>query len=100
MDANCTSSASTGFSARRESIHWLTAALLVGSFALVWVLDRLARGLIARRMLGLHRDIGLLILALTLLRLLWRLASRRPPRIAPPASHRRAGLGPLAWCRS
>ena len=92
MDALTAPEASTGFSATTRVIHWLTAVLLVGSFALVWVLDWLAPGPDRAQMVGLHRNIGLLILALTLLRLLWRLASRRPPRIAPPRWPWAAGM--------
>jgi cytochrome b561 len=56
----------------------------VGSFALVWSIGWLPTGSARSQVLGLHRTIGLLILSVTVLRVLWRLASHRPPATGTP----------------
>ena len=93
MDAQATSDqASVRFSPARRAMHWLTVLLLVGSFALVWAVDWLPPGQNRAQVVGLHRTIGLLVLSLTLLRLVWSLVSRRPPRITAPRWPWAAGL--------
>ncbi len=69
-------------------IHWLTVMMLVGSFAIVWSIGWLPAGPARVQAVGLHRTIGMLVLVVTVLRLLWRLASQRTPRI---------GMSPWRW---
>ncbi|HET6631915.1 MAG TPA: cytochrome b [Rhodanobacteraceae bacterium] len=62
-----------------QLFHWLIAALIIlqGSLGL-WMVSLPKRpGVIP--IFSLHKSIGLTILALALLRLCWRLATRRPP---------------------
>jgi cytochrome b561 len=92
MDMPTSDDAAARFSTTTRAIHWLTVLLLVGSFALVWAVDWLPPGQYRAQVVGLHRTIGLLVLSLTLLRLLWSLASRRPPRITMPRWPWAAGL--------
>jgi cytochrome b561 len=77
-----------GFGLTTRMIHWLTALMLVGSFALVWSIGWLPAGPARAQAVGLHRTVGLLVLVVTILRLLWRLVSRRPPVI---------GKSPWIW---
>ena len=77
-----------GFGLVARVIHWLTVLMLVGSFALVWSVGWLPAGPARVQAVGLHRTIGLLALSVTVLRVLWRLASRRPPGI---------GTSPWRW---
>jgi cytochrome b561 len=65
-------------------IHWLTVLMLVGSFGVVWSVGWLSAGPARAQAVGLHRSIGLLVLAVTVLRVLWRLASRRLPVTGTP----------------
>lgn len=76
---------SAGFGLVARVMHWLTLLLLVGSFALVWSIGWLPAGGARAQAVGLHRSIGLLVLLVTLLRVLWRLAKRRPPGLASAA---------------
>jgi cytochrome b561 len=92
MDTPTRDAATARFSAPRRAIHWLTVLLLAGSFGLVWAVDWLPPGQNRAQVVGLHRTIGLLVLTVTLLRLLWSLMGRRPPRIAAPRWPWAAGL--------
>jgi cytochrome b561 len=72
---------SAGFNLGTRTFHWLTLLMLVGSFAVVWSIEWLPVGPARAQAVGLHRTIGLLVLVVTVLRVLWRLVSRRPPGI-------------------
>jgi cytochrome b561 len=67
------------FNLGRRAFHWLTVLMLVGSFAVVWSVGWLSAGQARAQAVSLHRTIGLLVLLVTVLRMLWRLVSRRPP---------------------
>ena len=82
MNPQTSDNAPTRFGITTRAIHWLTVVLLLGSFALVWAVDWLPPESSRAQLVGLHRTVGLIVLSLTLLRLLWSLTSRRPPRIA------------------
>ena len=59
--------------------HWLSAALLAGTFGLAWSFDALGPGATAGWLVTIHRSVGLTILGLTVLRLAWRAAHPLPP---------------------
>jgi cytochrome b561 len=59
--------------------HWLMALLILGNGALGLFMDGLRPSLNKINVFALHKSIGLTVLALFLLRLLWRTADRRPP---------------------
>jgi cytochrome b561 len=65
-------------------IHWLTAAAVLGLLGLGTYVARMEVGLGNLWLFGLHKSLGLTVLALTLLRLAWHLASPPPPPIAGP----------------
>ncbi len=67
-------------------LHWLVAGLLIANVALVWLIDFLPDAA-ARPAINLHKSIGLTVLALVVIRILWRL-THRPPAL--PASYRPA----------
>ncbi len=68
-----------GFGAVTRVVHWLTVLMLLAGFALVWSVGWLPAGPDRAQAVGLHRTVGLLVLSVTLLRVLWRLLSRRRP---------------------
>lgn len=65
-------------------LHWLTAVLVLGLFALAEIWGFLPRGTPTRRLLqSLHISFGLAFAAVFVLRLVWRLsAGRRLPPVA------------------
>ncbi|TQV84683.1 cytochrome b [Exilibacterium tricleocarpae] len=67
-------------------LHWLTALTVVGLFALgLWMVDLTYYDAWYQRGPDLHRSIGVLLAAVVILRLLWRLGNPRP---TPLPSHR------------
>jgi cytochrome b561 len=79
------------FGLTTRALHWLTVLMLVGGFVVVWSVGWLPVGPARAQAVGLHRTIGLLVLLVTVLRVLWRLFSRRPPMI---------GTSLLRWAAS
>lgn len=71
-----------GYTAVAIVLHWAIAAAIVGNFLLgLWMheaIDAAATRAHAVAVFQLHKSIGLSVLALTLLRLLWRLTHRAP----------------------
>ena len=67
------------YGAIAQSLHWTAVALVLLAWALGVIGDELPEG--ASRALGLfiHASAGLLIIALTVLRLVWRLVDPSPP---------------------
>ena len=66
------------------ALHWLTF-LLVLSLAIIGLsMVELPTGLLKLKVYALHKSLGLTVLALTALRLLWRLVERRPPMLTAP----------------
>jgi cytochrome b561 len=83
-----------------RTLHWLIAAALLAQIAFGFSLDEIApRGTPSRAaVINLHKSFGLVLGALILLRLGWRLAHRPPlwPASLPPWQRRAAGLGHAA----
>ena len=68
-----------------KTFHWVMALLILGNGALAFWMDGLKLSMLKINMFAVHKSIGLTVLALFLLRLLWRSVDRRPPD--EPAPH-------------
>ncbi len=64
------------YHAAARALHWTIAVLLIGNLASGFLKDALD-GVV--RIVPLHKSVGLTVLALSVLRLGWRLMSRTPP---------------------
>ena len=75
--------------------HWLLALLIVGAFALGWIMtDIPGLSMTKLKYYSWHKWAGVTVLALAALRLLWRLTHRAPPYPASmPAWQQRAANG-------
>ena len=73
---------STRWGSLSQLLHWLIVALVVAQVALALVFKSLHRGPLVFALVNTHKSIGITILALMLIRLLWRWGSRIPD---PPA---------------
>lgn len=60
-------------------LHWLLAALIVFMAALGWYMMSVEREPGGQQWMDLHRSIGLVVAALVLLRIVWRLGHRPQP---------------------
>jgi cytochrome b561 len=81
--------APTRYDAATIAIHWTTALLVLALFASGWGMGLATDGDAARRLLTVHRSIGIAVWLLTCLRMGWRLTS-------PPTPELPARLPPLA----
>lgn len=87
-------SASTRHGAVAITLHWLLALMIAGSFSVGVTMHELPFSPLRLRLYNWHKWAGITILALSALRLLWRL-SHRPPELpagvlaAMPAWQRR-----------
>jgi len=68
----------TSWGAPAKLFHWLIAALIFTQFALGWVAVSWRLSPMKLNLFVWHKSVGMLILALVLLRLLWRLANPTP----------------------
>jgi cytochrome b561 len=69
------------------ALHWLIALAVIGQFAWGWWMQGIPKQPAGPRVdaYNLHKSVGITILALMLIRLLWRLGHRPPPLPAMPA---------------
>jgi len=74
----------TRWSTVAKTFHWTMALLILGNGAFAFWMDGLKPSLNKINMFALHKSIGLTVLALFLLRVLWRFADRRPPHTPGP----------------
>ena len=58
--------------------HWLIVALLLVQYLIGWLMPDLHRGMSPGAPMTFHVSLGIVILALILLRFTWRLTHRRP----------------------
>lgn len=77
-----TTSPPARYSGVAQSLHWLIAALIVTQFALAWTADDLPLGAHKLAVLARHKSFGMTVLALAIVRALWRAA--HPPPALPP----------------
>jgi cytochrome b561 len=68
-------------------LHWVIAAIVVAQFAFGWWMQEIPKSPPGMRAgaFNLHKSVGLVILALMLVRLAWRLG-HRPPALPPMPS--------------
>ena len=59
-------------------LHWLTAVMVVCMFAMGWYMVELPRGPARGEAFAMHKQIGLTILLITLVRLAWRVHHEPP----------------------
>jgi len=69
------------------ALHWIVAIVVVGQFAWGWWMQGIAKDPVGPRVdaFNLHKSVGLVLLALMLFRLGWRIAHPPPPLPSMPA---------------
>jgi cytochrome b561 len=67
-------------------LHWLIVALLIAQFTFAWTMPHIGRNTPITTLISLHFTFGVVILAVALVRLLWRLghSEPEPERGLPP----------------
>jgi cytochrome b561 len=82
-----------GYGGTAVWLHWLVVALLVIQYSIGFLMPDIHRNEQPGAMMNLHISSGLLILALVLLRLFWRITHRVAPEHSLPAWQRIASEG-------
>jgi len=57
-----------------KSLHWLVFALVCVQFGIAWTMPAIRRGVLPGRLINLHLSFGVLIMAVVVIRVLWRRA--------------------------
>jgi cytochrome b561 len=67
-----------GYSGTAKTLHWLIVALLIAQFTVAWTMPHMGRNTQPDTLINLHFSIGVLVLALAVIRLGWRLTHPEP----------------------
>lgn len=81
-------SAQQGYKPGSKLLHWGTVALLIVQYLVGWLMPEIKRGMSPGRIMSVHLSIGVAILAIALVRYLWRLANPVIPAPGLPAWQR------------
>ncbi len=79
------SPASTRYSLIAIAFHWLLALAIIGAFSVGWYMSDLPFSMTRLKLFNWHKWTGVTILALSALRLLWRLGHKPPADLPMPA---------------
>jgi cytochrome b561 len=75
------------------ALHWLIAVLIVGAFALGWIMTDMSISPLKLRMFNWHKWVGITVLALVVVRTIWRLTHPAPLFLPMPAWQKVAAHG-------
>jgi cytochrome b561 len=67
-----------------RALHWVMAALILGQLGLGTGIVRMQPALSNLWLYGLHKSLGMTVLALAVLRLIWHRITPPPPPLGPP----------------
>jgi cytochrome b561 len=70
--------AKAGYTGAAKLLHWLILALLVGQFIIGWAMPHMRRDTQPETLINLHFSIGVLVLAVAIVRLAWRVTNGEP----------------------
>ena len=68
-----------GYTGVAKTLHWTILALLIVQFIVAWTMPEIHRDTKPETLINLHLSVGILILAVAILRLGWRLTHSEPP---------------------
>jgi cytochrome b561 len=68
-----------GYSGVAKALHWLIVASLIAQYTIAWTMPGIHRGTRPEGLIAVHLSLGILVLALVILQLLWRVGHPVPP---------------------
>lgn len=68
-----------GYGSLAKSLHWVVFALVLIQFAIAWTMPEIRRDVVPETLINLHMSFGMLIMAVVLVRMLWRRANPVAP---------------------
>jgi cytochrome b561 len=69
---------STSYSATAKALHWAILVLLIAQFIFAWTMPHIGRNTPVTTLISLHFTFGIVILAVAVVRLIWRLIQGEP----------------------
>jgi cytochrome b561 len=69
---------SSGYTSTAKFLHWLIVLLLIGQFAAAWTMPHIGRNTPVTTLISIHFSIGIVIIAVAVVRLLWRAICGEP----------------------
>ena len=74
-----------GYTTTAKSLHWLIVALLIVQFTAAWAMPDIGRNTPVTTLISLHFTMGIVILAVAIVRLVWRVTHGEPePEVGVP----------------
>jgi cytochrome b561 len=67
-----------GYTTTAKSLHWLIVALLIAQFTVAWTMPHIGRDTPVTTLISLHFTLGIVILAVAIVRLAWRAMRGEP----------------------
>lgn len=77
-----------GWGRMARALHWLSALIIVSLLAVGFIMTELKPSPQTIKIYTAHKSFGLLLLAIVLVRILWRGVDRKPPDLPMPAWQR------------
>src|SRR3979409_1403005 len=71
-------SARPGYSGVAKSLHWIIVVLLIAQFIFAWTMPDIGRNTPVTTLISLHFTFGIIIIAVAVVRLAWRLPHGEP----------------------
>ncbi len=68
----------SGYTSSAKFLHWLIVALLIVQFIVAWTMPHIGRNTPMTKLISLHFSVGIVILAVAILRLVWRVMQGDP----------------------
>ena len=83
-----------GYTGTSKLLHWTVLALLVVQFILAWTMPHIGRNTQPETLINLHFSFGIVVLAVAIVRLAWRMTHSEPPPLygIPPWQTRSARI--------
>jgi len=67
-----------GYTGTAKALHWLIVALLIAQFIFAWTMPHIGRNTPVTTLISLHFTFGVMILAVAIVRLIWRASHAEP----------------------
>lgn len=68
----------SGYTGTAKTLHWLIVLLLIGQYIFAWTMPDIGRNTPVTTLISLHFTFGIIILAVAIVRLLWRATHGEP----------------------
>jgi cytochrome b561 len=70
----------TSYSGTAKALHWTILVLLIAQFIFAWTMPHIGRNTPVTTLISLHFTFGIIIMAVAVVRLVWRVTHAPPPQ--------------------